>query len=163
MPQGNLLSIVVPAHNEEANVATLHAALCAVAGNLPVGVEIIFVDDGSTDATRRRVEEIATNDTRVRLVALTRNFGHQAALLAGMEQAKGAAVISIDCDLQHPPRADPRDGRGMAGRSGCRRNDPGRNRRRWLGKAHLLKAVLPLHQRALGYPNHPGRRRFPPA
>jgi len=107
MSQGTLLSIVIPAHNEEANVATLHAALCAVTGNIPLDVEIIFVDDGSTDATRQRLAEIEARDSRVRLLTLTRNFGHQAALLAGMQQAKGAAVISMDCDLQHPPALIP--------------------------------------------------------
>ena len=104
---GNLLSIVVPAHNEEANVATLHAALCAVASKTAMDVEIIFVDDGSTDQTRQRIAAIQARDERVRLVALTRNFGHQAALLAGLEQARGDAVISMDCDLQHPPSLIP--------------------------------------------------------
>ena len=98
-----LLSIVVPAHNEEENVATLHAALCTVASNVAMNVEIIFVDDGSTDSTRDRVAAIQSRDTRVRLVTLTRNFGHQAAVLAGLEQARGDAVVSMDCDLQHPP------------------------------------------------------------
>jgi dolichol-phosphate mannosyltransferase len=98
-----LLSIVVPAHNEEANVALLHAALCAVTSNVPMGLEIIFVDDGSTDNTRQRLAAIEARDPRVRLVALTRNFGHQAALLAGMVAARGDAIISMDCDLQHPP------------------------------------------------------------
>jgi dolichol-phosphate mannosyltransferase len=100
---GKLLSIVVPAHNEEANVGTLHAALCAVASNTAMDIEIIFVDDGSTDSTRQRVAAIQADDERVRLVALTRNFGHQAAVLAGLEQARGDAVVSMDCDLQHPP------------------------------------------------------------
>jgi polyisoprenyl-phosphate glycosyltransferase len=104
---GNLLSIVVPAHNEEANVATLHAALCAVASKTAMDAEIIFVDDGSTDQTRHRIAAIQARDERVRLVALTRNFGHQAALLAGLEQARGDAVISMDCDLQHPPSLIP--------------------------------------------------------
>jgi polyisoprenyl-phosphate glycosyltransferase len=102
-----LLSIVVPAHNEEANVATLHAALCAVLADMPLDVEIIFVDDGSKDATRARVQALQAGDRRVRLVTLTRNFGHQAALLAGLEHAKGDAALSLDCDLQHPPALIP--------------------------------------------------------
>lgn len=100
---GPLLSIVVPAHNEEANVAPLHAALGAVAARIGIELEIIFVDDGSKDATRQRIEAIRACDPRVRLIALTRNFGHQAALLAGLEHARGDAVISMDADLQHPP------------------------------------------------------------
>ena len=104
---GNLLSIVIPAHNEEANIATLHAALCAVTSNLSMDVEIIFVDDGSKDDTRKRVVALKAQDKRVRLLALTRNFGHQAALLAGMEQATGDAIVSMDCDMQHPPTLIP--------------------------------------------------------
>ncbi len=101
------LSIVIPAHNEEANVATLHAALCTVTANTSMDVEIIFVDDGSTDATRARLAAVKARDRRVRVIALTRNFGHQAALLAGMEAARGDAVVSMDCDLQHPPALIP--------------------------------------------------------
>ena len=70
-------------------------------------VEIIFVDDGSTDATRARLAAVKARDRRVRVIALTRNFGHQAALLAGMEAAQGDAVVSMDCDLQHPPALIP--------------------------------------------------------
>jgi polyisoprenyl-phosphate glycosyltransferase len=104
---GNLLSVVIPAHNEEANVATLHAALCTAVGGTLMDVEIIFVDDGSKDRTRQRVAAIQAQDERVRLIALTRNFGHQAALLAGMEAARGDAIVSMDCDLQHPPALIP--------------------------------------------------------
>jgi polyisoprenyl-phosphate glycosyltransferase len=106
-PTGNLLSVVVPAHNEEANVRTLHAALRAATDDTLMDVEIIFVDDGSKDRTRERVAAIQAEDERVRLVALTRNFGHQAALLAGMEAARGDAIVSMDCDLQHPPALIP--------------------------------------------------------
>src|SRR5208283_1993465 len=69
--------------------------------------EIIFVVDDSTDDTCLRVAALRARDKRVRLVSLTRSFGHQAALLAGLQRARGSAVISMDCDLQHPPALIP--------------------------------------------------------
>jgi len=101
------LSIVMPAHNEEVNVLPMHSALCAAAEPLGLELEFIFVDDGSRDATAQRVLALGCQDKRVRLVSLTRNFGHQAALLAGLEAATGDAVITMDCDLQHPPALIP--------------------------------------------------------
>lgn len=98
----SLLSVVVPCYNEEGNIAAMHAALCAATAGLSMDLEIIFVDDGSRDETRRRVIALRAEDARVRLIALTRNFGHQAALLAGLRHARGDAVVSMDCDLQHP-------------------------------------------------------------
>ncbi|HKM64067.1 MAG TPA: glycosyltransferase family 2 protein [Acidisphaera sp.] len=104
---GNLLSIVIPARNEEDNVGPLYAGLCAATSNTSMNVEIIFVVDDSTDQTRQRVAALRAQDKRVRLISLTRSFGHQAALLAGLEQARGNAVISMDGDLQHPPALIP--------------------------------------------------------
>ncbi len=102
-----LLSIVIPARNEEENIAKMHAALCTVTEALAVELEIVFVDDGSQDATRERIAGVQKSDPRVKLVILTRNFGHQAALLAGMEASHGDAVLTLDCDLQHPPSLIP--------------------------------------------------------
>lgn len=102
-----LLSIVLPAHNEEDNVTPMYRELRRALHELEFNVEIIYVDDGSTDATAERVMALAANDTLCRLIRLTRNFGHQAALLAGLNAARGAAVITMDCDLQHPPEALP--------------------------------------------------------
>jgi polyisoprenyl-phosphate glycosyltransferase len=100
-------SVVVPAFNEEANVRALYEALkSALRAEEPA--EIIFVDDGSRDATAECVRRIRENDRSVRLVRFGRNFGHQAALLAGLERARGAAVITLDCDLQHPPELLPK-------------------------------------------------------
>ena len=101
------LSVVVPAHNEATNIAALHAAVSAAVADLGVDLELIFVDDGSRDATAERVAELAMRDDRVRLVSLRRNFGHQIALLAGLRAALGEAVITMDCDLQHPPALIP--------------------------------------------------------
>jgi glycosyltransferase involved in cell wall biosynthesis len=103
----NRLSVVVPAHNEATNIAAMHAAVSAAVTDLGVDLELIFVDDGSRDATAQCVVEAANRDPRIRLIALTRNFGHQAALLAGLTAATGDAVITMDCDLQHPPSLIP--------------------------------------------------------
>lgn len=102
-----LISIVLPAHNEQENVAIIHDELRRVADAAGVAIEIIFVDDGSTDATVPRVRALAASDEQCRLIRLSRNFGHQAALLAGLSAAKGSAVITMDCDLQHPPEVLP--------------------------------------------------------
>jgi len=99
-----LITIVLPAHNEETNVAVMHSEIRKVLNPTPHPVELIFVDDGSTDATASRVRELEASDPLVRLIRFSRNFGQQAALLAGLRAARGAAVITMDCDLQHPPQ-----------------------------------------------------------
>lgn len=100
-----LISIVVPVHNEEGNVEALHRALeeC-LAG---VDFEVIFVDDGSTDSSLEVLERLAHSHPTVRYISFSRNFGHQAALRAGLSEARGDAVISMDADLQHPPEMIP--------------------------------------------------------
>lgn len=98
-----LLSIVTPCYNEAENVAELHRRLEAVAAQVDGEVEFVFVDDGSRDATLEQLRTIAATDNRARVVALSRNFGHQAALSAGIDHAAGNAVVVMDADLQHPP------------------------------------------------------------
>jgi glycosyltransferase involved in cell wall biosynthesis len=104
---GLLVSVVIPAYNEEKNVSAVYEAVrSSLAG--PETCEIIFIDDGSTDATAERVRALRSRDSSVRLIRFGRNFGQQPALLAGLEAARGAAVITLDCDLQHPPELIPR-------------------------------------------------------
>jgi len=102
-----LVSVVVPAFNEEGNIDLLYEAVNQAIGTTGLRFEMLFVDDGSKDATLRRVLALHHRDPRVRPIALTRNFGHQAALVAGLEAARGDAVITMDCDLQHPPHLIP--------------------------------------------------------
>ncbi|HWW85492.1 MAG TPA: glycosyltransferase family 2 protein [Vicinamibacterales bacterium] len=102
------LSIGIPIHNEEEVVPRLLARLIPVVDSLPGGPhEIIFVDDGSTDRSRALLSEAARRDPRVKLVALSRNFGHQAALGAALDHARGDAVVLMDGDLQDEPEILP--------------------------------------------------------
>ncbi len=102
------LSIVVPFHNEEANIAPLYRRLHAVLEALTIEYELIFVDDGSSDHTHAILQDIALHDTRVTGVRLRRNFGQTAALAAGFERAAGEVIIAMDGDLQHQPEDIPR-------------------------------------------------------
>lgn len=106
MTASHLLSIVIPACNEAEGLAGAIAAIRAQAD--PLGpVEYIIVDDGSTDATWRTIQNICAAQPHVEGIKLSRNFGKEAAIMAGLKAAKGAAVISIDSDLQHPPELIP--------------------------------------------------------
>src|SRR5947199_4834094 len=100
------LSIVLPAHNEAGNIAPIASAI-AQAMALCGPYEIVFVDDGSTDGTLAAIRS-AARDPAVRYVSFTRNFGHPAALRAGMRHARGRAVIVMDCDFEHPPELIPK-------------------------------------------------------
>jgi len=98
-----VLSIVVPAFNEAGNILLLYGRATDVLQEVvPDAWELIFVDDGSRDETWPVIGRLAAEDARVKGVRLSRNFGHQYALLAGLEMAAGRAVIMMDCDLQHP-------------------------------------------------------------
>ncbi|NDC62634.1 MAG: glycosyltransferase [Planctomycetia bacterium] len=98
-----LLSIVVPCHDEEAVIESTHRCLAAVLPRTGMDFEIIYVDDGSRDATLERLESIAARDDRVQVIELSRNFGQQAAMSAGLAAARGDAVVITDADLQDPP------------------------------------------------------------
>ena len=97
-----MLSVVAPIYNEEGTLEELHRRLAAVLA--PLGPhEIVLVDDGSRDRSWEVMERIAAVDDQVHLVRLSRNFGHQAAITAGLDAAKGDAVVTMDGDLQDPP------------------------------------------------------------
>jgi polyisoprenyl-phosphate glycosyltransferase len=99
----HLLSLVVPAFNEAQNVPLLFQRVSNVLEEVhPHAWELIFVDDGSHDATWASICRAAETSSRVKGVRLSRNFGHQYAIWAGLEMARGHAVIMMDCDLQHP-------------------------------------------------------------
>jgi glycosyltransferase involved in cell wall biosynthesis len=99
-----LVSVVVPFYNEAGGVEPFFAELGAALGQLPAyRFEIVCVDDGSSDATLAELVAIAGRDARVRVLELSRNFGKEAALTAGIDAARGDAVIAIDADLQDPP------------------------------------------------------------
>jgi polyisoprenyl-phosphate glycosyltransferase len=101
-----LISVVVPVHNEEGTIGELHRRLTSVLA--PLGrYEVVLVDDGSSDGTWQAVRELAHTDPQVRLIRLSRNFGHQVALSAGLDHARGDAVVSMDGDLQDPPELIP--------------------------------------------------------
>jgi dolichol-phosphate mannosyltransferase len=101
------ISIVLPVFNEEAVLPRLRERLCAVAEAIGSEFEIIFVDDGSSDGTASLIDRISDEDPRFRCVHLSRNFGHQAAVSAGLHFARGDAVCVMDADLQDPPELLP--------------------------------------------------------
>ena len=96
-----LLSVVAPMYNEEATAAAFCERVFAALEGLPL--ELVLVDDGSSDGTAKIVDDLAASDPRVRVVRLSRNFGHQTAITAGLDHARGDAVAMIDADLQDPP------------------------------------------------------------
>jgi polyisoprenyl-phosphate glycosyltransferase len=103
-----LLSLVVPVYNEEANITEFVRQAEAVQKELPAhNFEIVFVDDGSTDQTATRIRELIAAGKKIVLLSLSRQFGHQAALDAGISEASGDAIITMDGDLQHPPAEIP--------------------------------------------------------
>ncbi len=104
---GQAIDIVIPVYNEAGVVEKGHERLVAVIDKLPQRFTIYYVNDGSTDATPDSLAALAAGDTRVRIIDLSRNFGHQAALTAGIDASTGAAVITMDCDGQHPPEVIP--------------------------------------------------------
>jgi len=103
-----MISIVIPAYNEERNLPVLCANLREVlSGAREDDFEIVFIDDGSSDRTWETIVGLSSSDVRVRGVRLSRNFGHQSALMAGLAAARGQAVVMMDADLQHPPSVVP--------------------------------------------------------
>ena len=102
-PARPLISVVAPCRNEADAIAPFYAALDAALKSCDADAEIIFIDDGSTDDTRDRLAGLAREHDNICVVVFSRNFGKEAALSAGLDHAKGDAVIVIDVDLQDPP------------------------------------------------------------
>jgi glycosyltransferase involved in cell wall biosynthesis len=101
------LTVVVPCFNEADMIQRFCAELVEVLNRLDLRWHVCFVDDGSTDATLVRLNEAAAGDGRIRVYSLSRNFGHQVALSAGLDVTAGAAIVMMDADLQHPPALIP--------------------------------------------------------
>jgi polyisoprenyl-phosphate glycosyltransferase len=98
------LSVIVPCFNEDEVILETHHRLVSTLSDIPdLDLELLYIDDGSGDATLPVLKELQGKDGRVRIVSLSRNFGHQIALTAGLEHAAGDAVVVIDADLQDPP------------------------------------------------------------
>ncbi len=102
-PPEPILSIVIPCHNEEGNVEPLLVRLEEVLNKIGEPFELIFVDDGSQDRTLALLKEARRADSRLKIISLSRNFGHEAASTAGLRYASGKAVVLMDADLQDPP------------------------------------------------------------
>jgi polyisoprenyl-phosphate glycosyltransferase len=107
MDRSPTYSIVIPVHNEQESLRELHRRLGEVFSQLDGEAEAILVDDGSTDYSYPLMLELHTRDPRFKLVQLSRNFGHQMAITAGIDLARGEAVVVMDSDLQHPPELLP--------------------------------------------------------
>jgi polyisoprenyl-phosphate glycosyltransferase len=101
------LSVVVPCYNEQESIETCHERLTEVLAALNEPYEIIYVDDGSGDNTAALLQQIQADDVHVVMVRLSRNFGHQPAVTAGLSASMGQAVVIIDADLQDPPQLIP--------------------------------------------------------
>ncbi len=105
--QRQLISIVVPVFNEDRGLPEFHQRLTDTVSSQPFDFEIVYVNDGSTDATLDQIESLRQQDSRVTLLDLSRNFGKEIALTAGLHKAVGDAVIVIDADMQDPPELIP--------------------------------------------------------
>jgi len=102
-----MISIISPIYNEENNIVELCNRIANVLHNFADDYEIILVENGSTDNSLKIIKELSINNKRIKYLSLSRNFGHQGGILAGLAHAKGDAVISMDGDLQHPPEIIP--------------------------------------------------------
>ncbi len=97
------LEIILPAHNEHGNVMPIYDEIKQALGNTNYYYTVLFVDDGSIDDTLLQIKEIAKQDSKVKYIQLSRNFGHQNAIKAGLDASTADVIIMMECDLQHPP------------------------------------------------------------
>ena len=98
-----MLSVILPSYNEEKMIAKATARMAEILQPEKIDYELLFIDDGSRDGTWAQINEAADKDSHVVGVHFSRNFGKEAAMFAGLEQARGDCCVVIDCDLQHPP------------------------------------------------------------
>ena len=103
-----MLSIVIPVYNEQASLARLHAEIAAVAREQGYDIELLLIDDGSTDGSWQEIEQLAAEDARVRGIRFRRNFGKAAALSAGFSESRGDLIMTLDADLQDDPQEIPK-------------------------------------------------------
>lgn len=99
-----LLSIIIPVLNEEENIIPLVKQIKKYS---PEDFELVFIDDGSTDNTLLQIQQLSLINKNIKCISLSRNFGHQNALIAGLQHANGEYIITMDGDLQHPPELIP--------------------------------------------------------
>jgi len=99
----SVLSVILPSYNEEQMIKTAAETIAALLKAEDIRYELIFVDDGSYDRTWEKIEDVSSCDPRIRGIHLSRNFGKEAAIIAGLTEARGDCCVVIDCDLQHPP------------------------------------------------------------
>lgn len=145
-----VLSVVIPVYNEETVVDACYERTSAVLQSIEPGHEIIFVDDGSHDSTASKVRAIHLRDPRVKLVQLSRNFGKEIAITAGLDFTSGEAVVVLDADLQDPPELIPEMVAGW--REGCDTVYGQRATRE--GESYLKKATAKIFYRVLGRLSH---------
>ncbi|MEJ2452507.1 MAG: glycosyltransferase family 2 protein, partial [Gammaproteobacteria bacterium] len=107
MTDQTIISVIVPVYNEQDVIGAFHARLGSVLDALPYSTEIVYINDGSSDTTLTLLEELHAQDPSVAVVDLSRNFGKEIALSAGLHMAEGDAVVVIDADLQDPPELIP--------------------------------------------------------
>ncbi len=107
MPDNQLLSIIIPAYNEQENIDQAFVAISKILTENNIPFEILFVDDGSCDQTFACVQKLSEGHKEVRGISFSRNFGKEAAIFAGLERAQGDCCLIMDCDLQHPPALIP--------------------------------------------------------
>ncbi|HEY2737159.1 MAG TPA: glycosyltransferase family 2 protein, partial [Thermoanaerobaculia bacterium] len=152
-PGAPRVSIVIPVFNEEQNLPALYDRLAPVMNDLETagGVEVILVDDGSSDRSLPILRDIAARDRRVRVVSFNRNYGQHAAVFTGLEMSRGAVVVTLDADLQNQPEDIPKllakydEGFDVVG--GWRQQRKDTAFRRWASKRvngmmrHILKGV----------------------
>ena len=103
MTETRTLSVVVSVYNEEQALPLFYETAKPILDGLDWDYELLFVNDGSTDGSMACLRRLAAQDKKVKVVAFSRNFGHEAAMIAGIDHASGDGIVCMDADLQHPP------------------------------------------------------------